>query len=91
MLEREKRNARKIVALFGQSAWGGVLRYECLRTWILERVCVIGGVYFDMIVQERSKPYKAQLQAKAARSRARGGKKRPNIAEPQGRMANKHG
>jgi len=44
-----------------------------------------------MIVHERSKPYKVHLQAKAARSRARGGKKRPDIAEPQGRMADKHG
>ena len=40
---------------------------------ILEKVCVIGRIYFNMIVQEQSKPCDIQLQAKAVRSRARGG------------------
>jgi hypothetical protein len=44
----------------------------------------------DMIVKERSKPCNVQLQAEAAGSRARGGEKRPNIAEPQERRAIRH-
>jgi hypothetical protein len=50
-----------------------------------------GGISFDMIVQERSRPCNVQLQAEAACSRARGGGNRPNIAEPQERKGNKHG
>lgn len=44
-----------------------------------------------MIVQEQSEPCDIQLQAEAARSRAKGGKKRPNVAEPQGRREKRHG
>lgn len=39
----------------------------------LEEVCIIGGVSFDMVVQERRRPCNIQLQAEVACSRARGG------------------